>query len=76
MKVGREEVSDTRTDDTLVYLSWDFPGQIEEFDGPEDNGSMRVGFIVLGNPDVTGSIRVDRTKEDTDSTRSEMTDLL
>ncbi len=37
---------------------------------------MGAGFIVLGNSAVTGSIRVGRTEEDTDSTRAEMTDLL
>jgi hypothetical protein len=37
---------------------------------------MGAGFIVLGNSVVTGSIRVGRTEEGTDSTREEMTDLL
>ena len=32
-------------------------------------------FIVLENPTTTGSIRVVRTEEGTDSTRVEMTDL-
>ncbi len=34
------------------------------------------GFIVLGNSAVTGSIRVVRTEEGTDSTRTDVTDLL
>jgi ribonuclease HI len=55
---------------------WDFPGQISTSDGSEGNGDMGAGFIVLGNSAVTGSIRVGRTEEDTDSTRAEMTDLL
>ena len=37
---------------------------------------MGAGFIVLENPTATGSIRVGRTEEDTDSTRTEMTVLL
>ncbi len=48
---------------------YDFPGQIVASDGSESNGAMGVGFIVLG-------IRVVRTEEDTDSTRTEMVDLL
>ena len=55
---------------------YDFPGQIAASDGPEGNGSMGAGFIVLENPKATGSIRVGRTEQGTDSTRSEMTDLL
>ena len=37
---------------------------------------MGTGFIVLKNPKSTGSIRVVRTEEGTDSTRAEMTVLL
>jgi len=37
---------------------------------------MGVVFIILDNSTVTGSIRVGRTEEGTESTRSEMTDLL
>ena len=48
---------------------YNFPGQIAARDGSEDNGSMGVGFIVLKNPKATGSIRVGRTEEGTDSTR-------
>jgi hypothetical protein len=55
---------------------YNFPGQIAGSDGSEGNGSMGAGFIVLKNPKTTGSIRVVRTEEDTDSTRSEMTVLL
>jgi ribonuclease HI len=55
---------------------YDFPGQIAASDGSEDNGTMGTGFIVLGNSATTGSIRVGRTEEDTDSTRAEMSDLL
>ena len=55
---------------------YNFPGQIAASDGSEGNGSMDVGFIVLKNPKTTGSIRVDRTEEGTDSTRTEMTALL
>ena len=55
---------------------YDFPGQIAVSDGSEGSGSMRDGFIVLENPKGTGSIRVVRTEEGTDSTRSEMTTLL
>ena len=49
---------------------YDFPGQIAESDGSEGNGSMGAVFIVLENPTTTGSIRVGRTEEVTDSTRS------
>ena len=48
-----------------------FHGQIAVSDGSEDNGSMGAVFIVLENPKVTGSIRVIRTEEGTDSTRAE-----
>ena len=37
---------------------------------------MGADFIVLENPKATGSIRVGRTEEGTDSTRAEMTVLL
>ena len=37
---------------------------------------MDTVFIVLKNPKATGSIRVVRTEEGTDSTRAEMTSLL
>ena len=37
---------------------------------------MGAGFIVFKNPMSTGSIRVGRTEEGTDSTRAEMADLL
>jgi hypothetical protein len=37
---------------------------------------MGAGFIVLGNSAATGSIRVGRTEEGTDSTRAEMAALL
>jgi hypothetical protein len=53
---------------------YNFPGQITTNDGSEVNGVMGSGFIVLGNPVTTGSVRVDRTEEDTDSTRVEMED--
>jgi hypothetical protein len=53
-----------------------FPGEIVANDGSEGNRVMGAGFIVLGNSAPTGSIRVVRTEEGTDSTRSEMTDLL
>jgi hypothetical protein len=53
-----------------------FPGQIAASDGSENNGTMGSGFIVLGNPGVTGSVRVGRTEEGTDSTRAEMAALL
>ena len=39
-------------------------------------GQMGPGFIALENPKATGSIRVVRTEEGTDSTRVEMTTLL
>ena len=55
---------------------YNFPGQIAGSDGSEGNGSMVSVFIVLTNPKATGSIRVVRTEEGTDSTRVEMTDLL
>ncbi len=55
---------------------YDFPGQIAGSHGSEVNGAMGSGFIVLGNSAVTGSIRVGRTEEGTDSTRAEMTVLL
>jgi ribonuclease HI len=55
---------------------YDFPGQIAASDGSESNGTIGAGFIVLGNSAATGSIRVGRTEEDTDSTREEMADLL
>ena len=55
---------------------YDFPGQIAERDGSEVNGSMGAVFIVLENPKATGSIRVGRTEEGTDSTRAEMAALL
>ncbi len=55
---------------------YDFPGQIATNDGSDSNGDMETGFIVLGNCAATGSIRVVRTEEDTDSTRTEMTTLL
>ena len=48
----------------------------EDQDGPEVNGSMGTGFIVLENSTGTGSIRVVRTEEGTDSTRTTMTVLL
>ncbi len=53
-----------------------FPGQIATREGSEGNGSMGAVFIVLKNPKETGSIRVVRTEEGTDSTRTEMTSLL
>ena len=37
---------------------------------------MGAGFIVLGNSAATGSIRVGRTEEGTDSTTAEMAALL
>ena len=55
---------------------YNFPGQIAASDGSEGNGSMDTVFIVLKNPKATGSIRVVRTEEGTDSTRAEMADLL
>jgi hypothetical protein len=55
---------------------YDFPGQIAASDGSEGNWAMGAGFIVLGNSAATGSIRVGRTEEDTDSTRAEMAALL
>jgi len=55
---------------------YDFPGQIESSNGSEGNGSMGSGFIVLGNSATTGSIRVVRTEEGTDSTRTEMGTVL
>jgi hypothetical protein len=55
---------------------YNFPGQIAASDGSEGNGSMGAGFIVLKKPKATGSIRVVRTEEGTDSTRVEMTALL
>ena len=55
---------------------YDFPGQIAAIDGSEGNGSMGSDFIILENPKTTGSIRVVRTEEGTDSTRAEMTVLL
>ena len=55
---------------------YDFPGQIATSDGSEGNGTMGAGFIVLGNSAATGSVRVVRTEEGTDSTRAEMTALL
>ncbi len=53
-----------------------FPGQIVTSDGSERNGAMGVGVIVLGNSVATGSIRVGRAEEGTDSMRVEMADLL
>ena len=55
---------------------YNFPGQIEASDGLEGYGSMGAIFIVLKNPKATGSIRVVRTEEGTDSTRAEMAALL
>ena len=55
---------------------YDFPGQIAASDGSEGNGTMGAGFIVLGNSVGTGSVRVVRTEEGTDSTRAEMAALL
>ena len=55
---------------------YNFPVQIAVRDGSEGNGSMVAGFIVLKNPKTTGSIRVVRTEEGTDSTKSEMAALL
>ncbi len=55
---------------------YDFPGQIAASDGSENNGAMGAGFIVVGNSAATGSIRVGRTEEGTDSTRAEMAALL
>jgi hypothetical protein len=55
---------------------YDFPGQIAGSDGSDGNGSMGSCFIVLENLKTTGSIRVVRTEEGTDSTRVEMSDLL
>ncbi len=55
---------------------YDFPGQIAGSDGSEGNGTMGTGFIVLWKSVSTGSIRVVRTEEGTDSTREEITDLL
>jgi hypothetical protein len=37
---------------------YNFPGQIVAIDGSESNGAMGAGLIVLGNSEVTGSIRV------------------
>ena len=54
---------------------YDFPGQIATIVGSEGNGSMGSGFIVLENSESTGSIRVGRTEEGTDSTRVEMETL-
>jgi ribonuclease HI len=51
-------------------------GQITASDESEGNGSMGSGFIVQGNSAATGSIRVGRTEESTDSTRAEMAALL
>ena len=53
-----------------------FLDKIATSDGSEGNGSMGSGFIVLENPKSTGSIRVGRTEEGTDSTRAEMSALL
>ena len=55
---------------------YDFPGQITTIDGSEGIGTMGTDFIVLDNPTVRGSVRVVRTEEGRDSTRSEMTVLL
>jgi hypothetical protein len=55
---------------------YDFLGQITTNDGSESNGVMGSGFIILGNSAATGSIRVVRTEEGTDSSRVEMADLL
>ena len=55
---------------------YNFPGQIAGIDGSEGDGSMGAGFIVLKNPKATGSIRVGRTEEGTDSTRAQMAALL
>ncbi len=55
---------------------YDFPGQIAASDGSKGNGAMGSGFIVMGNPGATGSVRVGRTEEGTDSTRAEMEALL
>jgi hypothetical protein len=55
---------------------YDFPGQIAASDGSEGKGAMGAAFIVMGNPGATGSARVGRTEEGTDSTRAEMADLL
>jgi hypothetical protein len=55
---------------------YDFQGQIAASDGSEGNGAMGAGFIVLGNSAATGSIRVGRTGEGTDSTRAEIAALL
>jgi hypothetical protein len=49
---------------------YDLPGQISGRDRFEVHGSMGTGFIVLGNSTETGSIRVDRIAEGTDSTNS------
>jgi hypothetical protein len=55
---------------------YNFPGQTAAGHVSEGNGVMGADFIVLGNSAATGSIRVVRTEEDMDSTRTEMTDLL
>jgi ribonuclease HI len=55
---------------------YDFPGHIAASDGSEGNGAMGAGFIVLENFAATGSIRVGRTEEGTDSTRAEIAALL
>ena len=46
---------------------YDIPAQIAASDGPEGNGGMGVGFIVLENPTAIGSIRVGPTEEGTDT---------
>ena len=82
---GKDEYVRTNTGPETAYCrgtefsrmgGYDFPGQIASSDGSEDKGSMGAGFIVLENPKATGSIRVVRTEEGTDSTRTEMTVLL
>ena len=82
---GKDECVHTNPGPETVYWlgtefsrmgGYDFPGQITTSDGSEGNASMGSGFIVLENPVATGSIRVVRTEEGTNSTREEMTTLL
>ena len=84
-ELGKNECVHTDTGPEAAYWwgtefsrmgGYDFPGQIAASDGSESNGAMGAGFIVLGNSAATGSIRVGRTEEGTDSMRAEMAALL
>jgi hypothetical protein len=70
---GKDDCTHTNTGPVTTHLwgtefsrmgGYNFPGQISASDGSEGNGDMGEGFIMLGNPGATGSIRVGRTEEE------------